>query len=134
LLCFEIQDLIKDQVFQDTCQLYEQRFGEQYCPLPSFADPERTTPNFHQYLLDSNSDNCRNGSYWNETHFEFSSESPKNYENPFSFTEGDLIMDGKWLDFCKQFMSDAMNKAHVPDYYPYNPTSKAIYLGYEPRE
>jgi hypothetical protein len=109
LLFFKIQDYIKDQAFQDTCHLYEQRFGEQYCPLPSFADPERAASNFHQHLLDSNSDNCRNGSYWNETHFEFSSESLRTYENPFSFTEGDLIMDGKWLYFCKQFMSDAIS-------------------------
>jgi hypothetical protein len=134
LLISEIEKFLKDPAFQDTCQLYEQRFGEQYCPLPSFADPETTTSNFHQYLLDSNSDNCRNGSYWNETYFEFSSESPKNYENPFSFTESDLIMDGKWLDFCKQFMTDAMKKAPVPDYYRYNSTSKAIYLGYDPIE
>jgi hypothetical protein len=52
-----------------------------------------------------------------ETHFKFSSKSPENYENPFSFTEGDLIMDGKWLDFCKQFMTDALNKAPLEKYH-----------------
>jgi hypothetical protein len=31
-------------------------------------------------------------------------------------------------------MSDALNIAPAPDYYQYNSTSKAINLGYEPRE
>jgi hypothetical protein len=43
-------------------------------------------------------------SYWDKTHFEFSSNSTIDYENPFSFTQSDFILDGKWLDLCKRFM------------------------------
>jgi hypothetical protein len=34
-------------------------------------------------------------SYWDETLFEFTSYAPSDYENPFLFTEGDIILDGK---------------------------------------
>jgi hypothetical protein len=40
LLISDIENFLKVQAFQDTCQLYEQRFGEQYCP--SIADAEKT--------------------------------------------------------------------------------------------
>jgi hypothetical protein len=115
LLISEIEKFLKDQAFQDTCQLYEQRFGEQYCP--SISNAEKTESNFYQSFLSTEYDSSPTYSYWDETHFKFSSKSPKNYENHFSFTEGDLIMDGKWLDFCKQFMSDALNKAPVENYH-----------------
>jgi hypothetical protein len=114
LLISEIEKFLKNQAFQDTCQLHEQRFGEQYCP--SISNAEKTESNFYQSFLSTEYDSSPTYSYWDETHFKFSSKSPENYENPFSFTEGDLIMDGKWLDFCKQFMSDALKKAPVIGY------------------
>jgi hypothetical protein len=49
-------------------------------------------------------------SYWDESHFDFSTRSIIIYENPFSFTEGDIIMDGAWLDLCKEFMLKAIEK------------------------
>jgi hypothetical protein len=117
LLLSDIQTVLKDQAFRDTCQLYEQRFGEQYCILPSTVDGEKTALKISRHLFDSDGDVNRTYSYWDKNHFEFSSELSKDYENPFSFTEGDIIMDGKWLDFCKQFMSDAMEKAPVHSYH-----------------
>jgi hypothetical protein len=68
-------------------------------------------------------------SYWDKTHFEFSSNSTIDYENPFSFTEGDFILDGKWLDMCKQFMYDANKK--LPIWTRFFKKSKGIDLGSE---
>ncbi|CAF4669114.1 unnamed protein product, partial [Rotaria sp. Silwood2] len=80
LLINDIQQHIKEQAFQDICQLYEQRFSEQYCPLTSIDEKKKTRSN----LSHDNSD----------------------YENPFSFTDADIIIDMNWLDFCKQFMAN----------------------------
>jgi hypothetical protein len=79
----------KQQAFHDTCQLYEQRFGEQYCKREAVVDDEVY-------------------SYWDKTHPEFSSTPSNHYENPFSFTEDDIILDGKWLNFFQQFMSNTL--------------------------
>jgi hypothetical protein len=49
-------------------------------------------------MFDSDGNIIPSYSYWDKTHFEFPPESPNNYENPFSSTEDDLTMDGKWLD------------------------------------
>ncbi|CAF1266858.1 unnamed protein product, partial [Didymodactylos carnosus] len=103
-----IQQFLNEQAFLDTRQLYEQRFGEQYCPLSSS----------HVTSLYS---------YWDRTHFEFSPQPPDDYENPFSFTEADIILDGNWLDLCKQFMCDTLEK--VPIKYYYRRKSKEINLG-----
>jgi hypothetical protein len=108
LLIPNIEYVLKEQAFQDTCQLYKQRFNEQYCSLLCTIDKKKIVSNFPP-----NS----NYSYWDKSYFNFSSESPKDYENPFSFTEGDLIMDSKWLDLCKKFMSDALNKAPLENYH-----------------
>jgi hypothetical protein len=115
LLISDIKKFLKDKAFQDTCQLYEQRFGEQYCP--SIVDAGETASNISHSRFNSDYDSSPTYSYWDKTHFKLSSKSPENYENPFSFSEGDLIMDGKWLDFCKQFMTDALNKASFETYH-----------------
>jgi hypothetical protein len=81
----------KQQAFLDTCQLYEQRFGEQYCKMEAIVDDEVY-------------------SYWDKTHPEFSSTPPNNYENPFLFGEADIILDGKWLNFFQQFMYNKLEK------------------------
>jgi hypothetical protein len=61
-------------------------------------------------------------SYWDKTHFKFSSNPPKDYENLFSFTEGDIILDGKWLESCNEFMSNAIDKHKDQDDYFYKPS------------
>ncbi|CAF3804813.1 unnamed protein product [Rotaria sp. Silwood1] len=117
LLISDIEKFLKDQAFRDTCQLYEQQFGQQYCPLPSTDKKNDVASYSDHYQLNVDTDTNPTYSYWDKTHFEFSSEQPNDYENPFSFTEGDLITDGKWLDLCKQFMSRALKTAHLDGYH-----------------
>ncbi|CAF2738746.1 unnamed protein product [Rotaria sp. Silwood2] len=106
LLINDIQQHIKEQAFQDTCQLYEQRFGEQYCPLTSIDEKKEAKSNVSH---DSSGTFCcigENYSYWDNTYYKFPLKIPKDYENPFSFTDADIIIDMNWLDFCKQFMAN----------------------------
>jgi hypothetical protein len=105
LIINDVHKFYKDQAFLDTCQLYEQKYGEKYCSLPSME--ERVND------VSSSDDDEPTYSYWDKTHFEFSSNPPNEYENPFSFTEGDIILDGKWFEFCKQFMYDALDKVAI---------------------
>jgi hypothetical protein len=107
-----IEQFYKEQAFLDTCQLYEQKFSEKYCSLPSIKQKEDE----------------QTYSYWNKTHYEFSAKTPKDYENPFSFTEGDIILDGKWYDLCKQFMCNAIDKVPIRNDYRFDKT-EGIDLG-----
>ncbi|CAF3529452.1 unnamed protein product [Rotaria sp. Silwood1] len=127
LLANDIEEFLKEQAFRDTCQLYEQRFGEQYCPLSSIGHLNQVPSNVFHYIFDSHINELTNYSYWDKTNFEFSLESPKDYENPFSFTEGDINLDMKWLDMCKKFMMDALQKMSDGSYY--SPLSTGINLG-----
>lgn len=111
LLASDIQTLLKEQAFRDTCQLYEQRYSEQYCPLPLDYQEENHTLSYIDH------DFKKSYSYWDKTHYQFSAEPSRDYENPFSFTEGDLIMDGQWLALFKQFMSNALKEAPIHEYY-----------------
>lgn len=115
LLFSDVQNFSKRQAFLDTCHLYEQRFGDQYCPLSPPAVPIKASRlGLRQYLFDSRDDIDANYPYWDETHFKFSSGPlSKSYENPFSFAEGDIIVDSQWLDLFKEFMLDAVKKADV---------------------
>jgi hypothetical protein len=45
LLLKDVEQFSKDQAFCDTCQLYEQRFGESYCPLTSTDQTQEVTFN-----------------------------------------------------------------------------------------
>ncbi len=104
----EMKAFFKEQALLDTCRLYEERFRENYCSLPSTEKENKNrTPSIY--------------SYWDKTNFEFLSNAPNDYENPFSFTEGDFILDGKWLDLCKQFMSNAIEKIPVYNHYSHSP-------------
>jgi hypothetical protein len=90
LLMENIEQFLKEQAFVDTCKLYEKRFGEEYCPLPS---PDRSNnepkPKYVHDVFDSLKCLIPIYSYWDETHFTFPSESAKTREdNPLSFTEG----------------------------------------------
>jgi hypothetical protein len=53
-----IEQFYKEQAFLDTCQLYEQKFSEKYCSLPSIKQKEDE----------------QTYSYWNKTHYEKSYE------------------------------------------------------------
>ena len=110
LLTSDIQTFLREQAFRDTCQLYEQRYSEQYCPLPLDHQQENNT------FSKIDHDFKKSYSYWDQTHYQFSTQPPRDYENPFSFTEGDLIMDGQWLAFFKQFMANALKEAPVDEY------------------
>ncbi len=96
----DMEQFFKEQAFFDTCRLYQQKFGEKYC-----FNEEKT-----EVASNSSSNHTDIYSYWDKTHFKFSSDSPNDYENPFSFTEGDFILDGKWFNLCEQFMSNAIDK------------------------
>jgi len=102
LIIHDIDQIFKEEAFLDTCQLYEKRFGEKYCSLSSIEE-KNELKDHHKTVY----------SYWDKTYFQFSSNSPSDYENPFSFTEGDFILDGKWFNLCKKFMSDTRNKLSI---------------------
>ncbi len=120
LIINNINQLFKEEAFFDTCELYQKRFGEIYCSLPEIVSNNQCESlNNNEWIY----------SYWDKTYFQFSTNSPNDYENPFSFTEGDFILDGKWLDMCKQFMYDANKK--LPIWTRFFKKSKGIDLGSE---
>jgi hypothetical protein len=104
LIINEVEQHYIEQAFIDTCQLYEERFGEKYCQLRSDCPTRRYGSYFNPRT---------SYSYWDETHFDFSSNPPDNYENPFSFTEHDIISDGKWYELYQQFMSTSSKKVRI---------------------
>ena len=54
------------------------------------------------WKLSSGSQVTSQYSYWYETHHAFSCKSlTKEEENPFSFTEADLIFDGNQINYCR---------------------------------
>jgi hypothetical protein len=107
----DIEQFFKEQAFFDTCQLYQQKFGEKYCSLPLIKEKNEVQSNFFDESPMVPTEPIY--SYWDKTHFEFSSNSSIDYENPFSFTESDFILDGKWFDLCKQFMYKATDKVPI---------------------
>ncbi|CAF1505940.1 unnamed protein product [Adineta steineri] len=111
LLIIDIQQMLKDQAFQDTCQLYEKTYGEHYCTLPADNDKQESASNMNRRSKP-------NYTYWDKTQCKFSTQPPKDYENPFSFTESDIILDMSWLDSCKQFMRNALENISGAAYNP----------------
>ncbi|CAF4622493.1 unnamed protein product, partial [Didymodactylos carnosus] len=104
----------KEQAFLDTCRLYEQRYGEQYCSSPVTISEESSHRALAGYARSSVSGREWTSpiySYWDQTHFEF--DNTTNYENPFSFVEADVILDGNWLLFCNQFMAESLSKLAI---------------------
>lgn len=119
LMLDEVEQHLKEQAFIDTCQLYEERFHEQYCPLPN--QEKEPTPKYEHHVFGTLKCIIPIYSYWDETVFTFSTDSLKNYdENPFSFTEADVILDGNWLELCKKFLDDMIEKVPVQGYYRYS--------------
>jgi Glycine-rich domain-containing protein-like len=118
LLTNDIEQFLKEQAFIDTCKLYKERFGEEYCPLPEHKNDEPIPPKYEHPVFGKLKCLIPIYSYWDKTHFTFSSESSCNYnENPFSFTEADIILDGNWLDLCKKFMKEMISKTPIQGYY-----------------
>lgn len=131
----QMEQFFKNQAFLDTCQLYEQRFGENYCVLPLYINEKKVILHEdYKSVYVEKSIHC----YWDETHFNFSLESSSNYQNPFSFTEDDIILDGIWFDSWKETMSQAIKAASpkgsfhqsIP-FYIYPPTLKRFKKSYE---
>ncbi|CAF0903062.1 unnamed protein product [Rotaria sordida] len=98
LLLDHTQQSFKEQSFLDTLHLYEKHFHEQYCTLPLNKISSCNSIDRYQYLIPIYS-------YWDETYFKFSSYPLNDYENPFSFSEVDLILDANWINSCKIFMN-----------------------------
>jgi hypothetical protein len=116
LLTNELEQIIKEQAFIDTCKLYEQRFGEEYCLEPKSDEP--AAPKYSHHVFGKLTYLVPVYSYWDKTHFTFSSKSPAEHDdNPFSFTEADIILDGNWLDLCKTFMNEMRSKTPIEGYY-----------------
>ncbi|CAF1191693.1 unnamed protein product [Adineta steineri] len=119
LLITDIQKMLKDQAFQDTCQLYEKTYGEQYCSLPANDDKQESASNMFRFSSNMNRRSNPTYTYWDKTQCKFSTQPLKDYENPFSFTEADIILDMSWLDSCKHFMRNALDntpgEAYDPD-------------------
>jgi len=105
LVTDDIGQFLKEQAFIDTCQLYEEYFGEEYCSLPTDKENRKRNPKYEKYSSDRGYRSLIPiYSYWDETYFQFATEIPNDYENPFSFTESDIITDSNWLNAYKTFM------------------------------
>lgn len=118
LLLNDVEQCLKEQAFIDTCRLYKERFGEEYCPLPEPKDP---TPKYVHHVFSKLQTLIPIYSYSDEIYFKFSEDPTKAYdENPFSFTEADVILDGNWLGLCKQFLKDMLKKVPVSATYGCN--------------
>jgi hypothetical protein len=116
LLTNELEQIIKEQAFTDTCELYEQRFGEEYCSQPEGDEP--VLPKYSHPIFGKLICLVPVYSYWDKTHFTFASESLAEHDdNPFSFTEADVILDGNWLDLCKNFMKEMTSKTQIQNCY-----------------
>ena len=121
LLTKELEQFLKEQAFVETCQLYEERFGEQYCPLPKPKNPAHMPAKYVHPVFSSLKCVIPQYAYWDETHFDFERASTVNHDdNPFSFTEADVILDGNWLTLCRQFLTDMVKQVNIHDYYAYN--------------
>ncbi|UJR10791.1 hypothetical protein I4U23_014978 [Adineta vaga] len=121
LLTNDVEQFLKEQAFIETCKLYEERFGEQYCPLPENKKDKKAPPRYVHRLFDSLKCLIPEYTYWDETHFQFQSSSIANHDdNPFSFTEADIILDGNWLSLCQKFMTEMQEKVNFRGHYdPY---------------
>lgn len=113
----EIGYSLKNQAFVDTCQLYHERFGEPYCFLPATKNKrELLIGHTYDQISRLNNDDSLNYSYWDKTYFNLAQKASSIHENPFSFTEMDVISDSNWLKLCKSFMKRSslhIRKSHL---------------------
>jgi hypothetical protein len=116
LLTNEVEQTVKEQAFIDTCQLYKERFREEYCSIPEGNEP--VPPKYSHHIFGRLKCLIPVYSYWDKTYFEFSPESSANHDdNPFSFTEADVILDGNWLHLCRKFLKEMKRKTPIEGYY-----------------
>ncbi|CAF4031213.1 unnamed protein product [Rotaria sp. Silwood2] len=104
----ELKQLLIVGIFCTTT-FYEERFGEKYCQLSSNNNYCNTISDKNNLLNYSQA----SYSYWNQTFFEFSSNPSTHYENPFSFSAAEIIFDGCWLDLCKRFICNSLQRSGV---------------------
>ena len=116
LLLDGIEESGKEQTLANTCRLYEEHFGEPYCPQPEHADDDESQ-SINQYSLLIYID-CPipAHSYWDGIWCEFASELPINYENPFSFVEMDIILDSYWFELFRMDMYEVGLKIMSHDF------------------
>ncbi|CAF1275598.1 unnamed protein product [Rotaria sordida] len=81
----------------DTLHLYEKHFHEQYCSLSLYKNDKISSSKYIHPHFDRFQCLIPIYSYWDKTYFKFSSYPLNDYENPFSFTEADIILDANFL-------------------------------------
>ncbi|CAF1520752.1 unnamed protein product [Adineta ricciae] len=109
LLINSDEERSKEEAFAHTCQLYEEHFGEQYCPLPTTEDEAEIQLSNQYSLLHYIVCPIPAYSYWDQTWFRFVPELSNNYENPFSFVETDVILDSYWFKlYCTEIYEVGM--------------------------
>ena len=106
--------------------MYEQRFEEKYCSLLLIGNHHQDTTGDGDIGVSLFECDHEMYSYWDGAFFEFLSKSPQDYYNPFSFSIGDILTDGKWLGLCEQFMPRASKISTSHDDFFYVPI--AVYL------
>ncbi|CAF1202366.1 unnamed protein product [Rotaria sordida] len=104
LLIDNIEESLKEQAFVNTCRLYEERFGEPYCPLPVNKEEDEARSTYRYSLLNYIECPIPTYSYLDDTWFRFTDELPNNYENPFSFVVEDIILDSHWFELYRTDM------------------------------
>ena len=119
---FKTQDFIK------TGRLYEERFGEQYCPLAMNEEEDEEDAGWSTYrhsLLNYIKCPIPSYSYWDKTQFHFAQQLADNYENPFSFVQEDIILDRYWFRLYSRDMYEVGMRI-----IEYNPAAQpnALYL------
>ncbi|CAF4069425.1 unnamed protein product, partial [Rotaria sordida] len=80
-----------------TLHLYEKHFHEQYCSLSLYKNDKISSSKYIHPHFDRFQCLIPIYSYWDKTYFKFSSYPLNDYENPFSFTEADIILDANFL-------------------------------------
>ncbi|CAF3829979.1 unnamed protein product [Rotaria magnacalcarata] len=71
----DIEQFLKHETFLDTCRLYEEEYGEQYCSQSLNNNSEIHAPKNQHPVFDSLKCIIPVYSYWDQTHFQFVSNS-----------------------------------------------------------
>lgn len=98
--------VFKEQAFLDTLHLYEKHFHQQYYSLPLCKNNKIYSSQYNELHFDRLQHLLPIYSYWDDKYVPFfSTYYLDDFENPFSFTEADIILDGNWINLCKNFMN-----------------------------
>ncbi|CAF4835582.1 unnamed protein product [Rotaria sp. Silwood1] len=120
LLLNHTQQSFKEQAFLDTLHLYEKHFHEPYCSLPLYQNDKISSSKYLHPYIERFQHLILSYSYWDGTYFQFRSYLLNDYENPFSFTEADIILDANWINSCKSFMNHICLQMYM-DFWSFNP-------------